>query len=559
MSKRRSVANDGKKCRTNTVENTERESYIESVFIPDPDDSGDSDCAIESDSSENDLSTDDECDDVMCSDIASVQSYRRVSDNYTQNQKKLAEEHVFQWIDGEIEYGDDLTNDILLSELQKTRILSSSSTDLFEHFFSDTLKKYIVDATAEHGYHLELSHLDTFLGIIIFTMFNKRLSQRDYWSTSPLLRADIVASAMGRTEFEKIKSSIKYHKLKDKDANDKIWRVREITKIFNDNIKSFGFFCTALCVDEMMLKFYGKVSFKQFIQAKPIRFGIKEWALCSSNGYLFHFEIYCGKNQKDNFLPNCAQGSRVVMQMLHEFLKNTSPRNVLKYHVYFDNLFCCPDLLVHLKTLNLRATGTVRKNRIQESNNIDAKAARGTYKAKHDKNSGMNFITVVDSKPVSILSTAAGITPLSDVQRRSKATKGKASMSFPNAFKVYNSYMGGVDLHDQHCNKLMPIVRSKKWTWVVFMRLLQASIANATVLYNIASDDRKKVGTKEFALEICEHYLRTSEKKEYKNHTLETTKLKRNCSGGLCTVRTVKICKQCGAYFCMKCFGLLHA
>ncbi|GAB1867782.1 PiggyBac transposable element-derived protein 3-like [Camponotus japonicus] len=538
-----------------TIESSEKEDHVQAVFIPNPDDSGESDCDS-SHSDESDLSTDNDSD-VDCFDFQQFQSFRKVSELYNANQNKLEDGHTYHWIDGETEYNDDLSNDILLSEADKKNILACSPTDLFEMFFSKSLKKHILDATSEHGYDLASNRLDTFLGVIIFTIFNKRLSQRDYWSTNPLMRSDPVVAAMGRREFEKIKSCIKYHRLDDENANDKIWRVRRIMDIFNENIKRFGFFCSALCVDEMMLKFYGQISFKQFIKSKPIRFGIKQWALCSSNGYLFHCQIYCGKNDKDDFLPNCAQGSRVVMQMLQKFLTDTSPRNILKYHIYFDNLFCCPDLLVHLKKLNLRATGTVRKNRIEVSNDIDAKSPKGTSKGKYDQNSGINFVTVIDSKPVSILSTAAGITPVSNVKRYNKEVKEKVTINFPNAFKIYNKFMGGVDLHDQHCNKLAPIVRSKKWTWVIFIRLLQAAITNATVLYNSANEKGKNLGTKDFALKISEQYL-NSKKTTNNKHNLETTVHKRNCSKKHCNARTYKSCKECKAYFCIKCFQETH-
>jgi len=44
----------------------------------------------------------------------------------------------------------------------------------------------------------------------------------------------------------------------------------------------------------------------------------------------------------------------------------------------------------------LRATGTVRKNRMEESHGTDEKAPKETSKVKYDQNSGMNFITVID-------------------------------------------------------------------------------------------------------------------------------------------------------------------
>lgn len=174
----------------------------------------------------------------------------------------------------------------------------------------------------------------------------------------------------------------------------------------------------------MMAKYYGKCILKQFIKGKPIRFGIKLWALCSANGYLFHCEIYCGKNAKNDLLPKCSLGSRVVLQMLQPLLHQCSPRKLnAEYHCYCDNLFCCPDLLVHLKRIGLRATGTVRSDRIKEINVIDKNAKRDTCAVKHDESSGMNFITVIDLKPVSIISTAAGITPLSSVKHYDKENK----------------------------------------------------------------------------------------------------------------------------------------
>ena len=91
---------------------------------------------------------------------------------------------------------------------------------------------------------------------------------------------------------------------------------------------------------------------------------------------------------------------------------------------------------------------------------------------KHDQNSGLNFLTIMDSKPVPTLSTAAGATPLGPVLRRQKGRKDKRELDFPRAFLIYNKFMRGVDLHDQRCNKIESIIRSKKWTWIRFIRLI---------------------------------------------------------------------------------------
>jgi len=69
------------------------------------------------------------------------------------------------------------------------------------------MKEYIIDACKENGFDLPLVDLNTFIGIIIMSSFNKRKSQRDYWSTDLFLSYEVVSSAMARTKFEQIKLS----------------------------------------------------------------------------------------------------------------------------------------------------------------------------------------------------------------------------------------------------------------------------------------------------------------------------------------------------------------
>lgn len=525
-------------------------------------DSDNSQIDSESEGSESDwiLEESDEDSEIDFQSLFPNESYDKIYNEYTRSQKKLENDYTYDWKNGEKVYSEILSNEIFLSEKDKKKIFSSSFVELFELFFTEELKNEIINCTRMNGYDITISEFDTFIGILIFTSYNKRLSQRDYFSKNEQLGAKPVTDAMGRDRFEKIKKFLKYSKIEDVNEKDKAWRVRRILDIFQKNTLRFGIFTSALSVDEMMIKFFGKVSFKQFIKSKPIRFGIKMWGMCSPEGYLFSFQIYCGKNsENEEKLSNIALGSRVVIKMTDSLLNSTSPRKIGKYHVYFDNLFTSPDLLIHLKRIGLRATGTVRSDRVAEKNFIDAKATKGTYVAKHDKKSGMNFITVKDSKNVNMLSTAAGVTPASSVERYDKIEKKRVKVDFPNAFFVYNQFMGGVDVHDQHCNKLLPSIRSKRWTWVVFMRLIQASITNATVIYNLANNNKKNVGTKKFALEIGTTYLprykASKEKKKVSNST-ESHKIiiqKISPCKKKCGVRTNRYCITCKIIICARC------
>jgi len=44
-----------------------------------------------------------------------------------------------------------------------------------------------------------------------------------------------------------------------------------------------------------MNTYYGRHFAKQYIRGKPVRFGFKNWAICSSSGYMYGFDIYTGK------------------------------------------------------------------------------------------------------------------------------------------------------------------------------------------------------------------------------------------------------------------------
>ena len=109
-----------------------------------------------------------------------------------------------------------------------------------------------------------------------------------------------------------------------------------------------------------------------------------------------------------------------------------------------------------------------------------------------DVNSGINYISVIDSKKVSILSTAASVNPTKPWKRYSSEHGAKVEPTFPHAILAQNKYMGGVDLDDFRCKKVYPSIKAKKYTWVIFLRILQSSIVNATIFTNICKENDAK-------------------------------------------------------------------
>ena len=50
-------------------------------------------------------------------------------------------------------------------------------------------------------------------------------------------------------------------------------------------------------IDEAMIPYKGRLSFKRYIKSKPTKWGIKVFVLSdANNGYIYKIEIYTGKN-----------------------------------------------------------------------------------------------------------------------------------------------------------------------------------------------------------------------------------------------------------------------
>ncbi len=104
-------------------------------------------------------------------------------------------------------------------------------------------------------------------------------------------------------------------------------------------------------VDEVMIPHFGRHSSKQFIHSKPIQYGYKVWALCTSGGSRVCFEPYCGRDTRFEDMGH------VVLQLLEK--ASLLPGSEL----FFDNLFTSFPLLDNLSARNIAGTGAVRQNR----------------------------------------------------------------------------------------------------------------------------------------------------------------------------------------------------
>lgn len=453
-----------------------------------------------------------------------------------------------------------------------------SPTKLFESFFDDNVMKMIVDNSIlyagqnnRHNFHLDDVDLRKFLGILLLTGYHELPSERSYWSLDEDLGIPLVANCMSRNRFLEIKRNLHFvDNSLTGNSNDRMFKVRSLCELIQKNSCQWGVFHETLSVDESMVKYFGRHPAKQFIMGKPVRFGYRNWAATSSDGYCYTFDVYCGKSNDGS---NDPLGSRVVKSLLAKM-----PIVPNEHVVYFDNFFTSYQLLNDLRMLGFRATGTIRDNRTKKSPVTSVKDMKKQPRASYDyRFDTKNEITIVrwkDNNIVTMGSNFDDIEPLGKVKRWCNERKQKVDFNIPKLFINYNKGMGGVDQMDQSISLYRVAIKGKKWWWVLFTYLIDMAMSNAWRLHVLLSKEDENMTYMDqltFRRTVARAYLRPTkatsrptsssvlglDRKNY-GHNPERVENPLRCV--ICHNRVRWRCELCQKTLCVErpCFGQFH-
>ena len=144
----------------------------------------------------------------------------------------------------------------------------------------------------------------------------------NYWSTDDKLNVPCISGLMSRTRFEKISQ---YLHLNDRTKSvrkgqpdfDPLYKVRPLLDTVRDSFSAHYKPGQSISIDEAMIKFNGRLEFKQYMKSKPTPWGIKVW--CSADptsGYLLDFSIYTGKSSKP-LIGGCLYILSIILFLIH--------------------------------------------------------------------------------------------------------------------------------------------------------------------------------------------------------------------------------------------------
>lgn len=166
--------------------------------------------------------------------------------------------------------------------------------DVFNLFFTDDVIGLIVDYTnrkalaANDTFETTSDEIRKFMGILIFMSVVICPDIDFYWG---FFGMPAIQSVMCRNRFHEIKKFLSFaddsnRKRKGEDGYDALFRIRNLADALNSNFDSIPK-TERLCVDEQMCATKTKHHLRQYMPAKPHKWGVKLFVLCDSFGFAY--------------------------------------------------------------------------------------------------------------------------------------------------------------------------------------------------------------------------------------------------------------------------------
>lgn len=383
-----------------------------------------------------------------------------------------------------------------------------SCLDFFDLFFTQEVWHLLVSQTNLYAeqkrgptessvwYPVTESEMKAWISIYLNMGLITKPNINCYWSTHPVLSTPFFPSVMSRTRFLQI---LRYLHFADNscapphDSADynKLYKIQPFLDLVIARFQEVYTPERQLAIDETLIKFKGKIHFRQFIPIKPGRFGIKAFTLAeSSSGYVLNSKIYTGKENNE---VQRDLGRKAVMSVMQPYLDKG-------FCAFMDNYYTSVALFEELEERKTLACGTVRSNRVnlpREICGLKEKAVKDLKRGEclYRQKGNLTCVTWRDRKPVSVLATLPTSKEDSSIVQRSVKANGKwekKEFHRPGVIDLYNTFMGGVDVSDQRTVAYARLMKGAAWYYKVFFYMIEVCVSNAHILHTKSPNHSNK-------------------------------------------------------------------
>jgi len=282
--------------------------------------------------------------------------------------------------------------------------------------------------------------------------FSQRPSFRDYWIEDTLLETPGFKKIFSRDEFLLINRFFQIEESFPKDPSDPFKKMRNFAISIIKTSRLLYMPANILSLDESMINFRGRHVCKQYMPAKPIKFGFKLYVIAEAEtGFMCSF-LFHGSKEYNEILSESENNSSIenVVLSLTDGLENNG------YHIFMDRYYTSCSLFVKLKDKGIRATGTILQNRRGLPKEIEISNQPNQYQFYFTES--LNYCIWKDKKIVHFLSNFYN--NIITFSERKDESGNKKLTQIPRLVNEYTQYMRGVDILDQNISYYMMQHRS---------------------------------------------------------------------------------------------------
>lgn len=208
--------------------------------------------------------------------------------------------------------------------------------DFFTFMFGEDLFDKIVEETNRYARQMladnkrlgrwrdvTKAEVKAYFGMCVIMGMNILPKVADYWSVDIFMGNEGIKRVMAKNRFEEISQFLHLNDTSREPARgeanfDRLYKCRPTLTAVLRNVQRCYLPTKNISVDEGMIAFKGRLSFRQYLLAKPTKYGIKVWmAADSSNSYVVNFSVYLGS--KGEIRRRHGLGYDVVMHMVCPF------------------------------------------------------------------------------------------------------------------------------------------------------------------------------------------------------------------------------------------------
>lgn len=329
--------------------------------------------------------------------------------------------------------------------------------------------------------------IERFFGIIMWMGLCQLPSIQAYWQTS-FLYFNKVRSLMSRNRFQLLLKMLHFNDNEGVVQN----RLHKIDPLLKKLISSFQAAIIPeedVCIDETLVPFRGRLSFRQYIKNKRHKFGIKLFKLCVSKGYTYNLSVYCGAEKREGQPVSTS----VVMSLMNNLLDKGRT-------LYTDNYYTSVELAHCLLKRKTYLVGTLRANRKLNPKDVVSKKLLKNEVVAAESDTGVVVLKWKDKRDVLVLSTK-------HTDKQVIVRQKGGDVQKPEIIANYNKCKAFIDLSDQMKSYGTSLRRGVKWYRKLAIELLAGTaVVNAYILYQEVANE--KISITNFKEMLIEEMLR---------------------------------------------------